>query len=190
MLTLTWPRTPLPLLASVSNPGTPPPPLRANVICISPLSFFYQRRDVHLKEGWRRGDHGLYELVLQDIRRAMVDIWLKCRNPQSDQELEVASSYDIYNKLDRFLYAEKKGKKLSPRVRWEKSGGRVEDGLLIGGGGTLPQRDLVMDISACVCHKGYKSSMRPETMLEKHCDCGVNPPGLATNPQFFTVGFL
>ena len=37
LLTLTWPRPRLPLLASVSNPGAPPSPLRANVICISPL---------------------------------------------------------------------------------------------------------------------------------------------------------
>ena len=154
------------------------------------LSMFYQRREVrHVNEGWRLGDHDLYLQVLQDIRLAVVDIWLKCRHPQSDQELEVASSNDdITRKLKRFLYAEKKGQKLSPRRKWEVSGGTLSDWLLIGG--DLPQRDLIFNISACACLKGYKFGTHPETMLENSCDCGVNPPGLVTKPQFLTVGFL
>ena len=130
------------------------------------LSFYYQRRDVHLKEGcWRLGDHELYELVLQDIRRAMVVIWQKCRHPQSDQELQVASSETIYNRLNRFLYREKKGQSLSPRRVWEKSGGTVsEEYLLIGG--SLPKRNLIFDIS------GKFFVRLPSKYLQTECGTG------------------
>ena len=39
LLTLTWPRPPSPLLASVSNPGTPPPPLVLTLYVYLPYRY-------------------------------------------------------------------------------------------------------------------------------------------------------